>query len=280
MAQRAVSEKRNTSRVDRETGVERARSAKCNAGHIICILCFLYCELYISHYRSITVKLEMDPIHAVMVVLLIVLIAVSVKGYMVSAACAKKVDTASGAAASGGAAPAAEPAAAPTTPESSTTDATSVSSAGSNPANAAVAEAMHNNVEYFDSCGGVDEVTKTLDCSCDPNSSFPFSKNAYGAPGMDYNAYAMSQGVDNQVIRNHGEFTKERTAGANLGNNVVGSTGQSQLGRPKGDADGLGYVSKNWIGIRGSPFKSCINDPTQLQGDEDYDAFRTKRYCF
>jgi len=145
---------------------------------------------------------------------------------------------------------------------------------------AGIAEAMGGNREYFDSCGNEDDVAKTLSCACDPSTGFPFSKNAYGAPGLDYNSYVLSQGVDNQVIRNHGEFIKERTQLFNEGTNLTGATGQSQLGRPQGDADGMGYVAHSWVGIRGAPFKACVNDPTQLNSDENYDGFRTKRYCF
>lgn len=141
-------------------------------------------------------------------------------------------------------------------------------------------EAMSENHEYFQTCKDADETSKVLDCACDDSTGFPFSKDEYGAPGLDYNSYVMSQAVDNQVVKNHGEWIKDRKNLNNKGTEFTGRTYAPSQEAPRGDADGLGYAASSWVGIRGAPFKVPVCNPTTVQGDEDTDGFRTKRYCF
>ncbi len=138
-------------------------------------------------------------------------------------------------------------------------------------------ELMSENSEYFQVAKDDGESAKALDDTCDASTGFPFGKDEYGAPGLDYNSYVMSQAVDNQVIKNHGEWIQDRKNLNNKGTEFTGNTGGAQLSALRGTADGLGQ-NQNWIGIRGRPRKVAVVNPTQVTGDEpDEDGFRTER---
>lgn len=135
-------------------------------------------------------------------------------------------------------------------------------------------KSINENVEYFETCAAAaDETAKALDCACDPSTGFPFAKNAYGAPGLDYNTFVMSQGVDSQVLENHASFVKDRKNVNSQGGEFTGRTWT-----PQGEIEGGSY-SKNWWGIRGPPMAVPVCNPTQ-QNEIDPDAYRYKRICF
>lgn len=135
-------------------------------------------------------------------------------------------------------------------------------------------KSINENVEYFETCQAVaDETTKALDCACDPSTGFPFARNAYGAPGLDYNTFVMAQGVDSQVIENHAAFVKDRRNVNAQGGEFTGRTWT-----PQGEIEGGSYGS-NWWGIRGRPYAVPICNPTQQQ-EVDPDEYRYKRICF
>jgi hypothetical protein len=202
----------------------------------------------------------MDAVHAVLIVLVLVLVVLVAKdqlkamcrrgGKKAKKNCKVAVDLADAA-----------PAAAPSPKKPSYED-------------AAVNHLAENN-EYFQACKSEDEISKVLDCACDDNSG-AFAKNDYGAPGLDYNSFVMSQGVDNQSIRNHKEFVKDRMAVNGQGTEFTGRTWTPQPDM----GDSGGYAPSSWVGIRGPPMKVPVCNPTQVNSDEDSDAFRTKRFCF
>jgi len=131
-----------------------------------------------------------------------------------------------------------------------------------------------DNVEYFETCQPAsDETAKALDCACDPSTGFPFAQNAYGAPGLDYNTFVMSQGVDSQVVANHAEFVKDRQ---NI--NAQGGEFTGRTWTPHGEIEGGSYGSR-WWGIRGPPMAVPVANPT-MQNELDPDNYRYKRVCF
>lgn len=162
-------------------------------------------------------------------------------------------------------------AAASPTASSDTTQA--LKQAGSANLNVAASAAMAENAEYFTVCKGADEISKALDCSCDDATGYPFAQNEFGGPGMDYNTYVMSQGVDSQVIKNHANFVEDRRNVNARGGEFTGKTWS-----PQTTVEGVGN-SSNWIGIRGRPMAVPVCNPTTVQHDEP-DEYRTKRYCF
>lgn len=135
-------------------------------------------------------------------------------------------------------------------------------------------KSIGQNVEYFETCqSAADETAKALDCSCDPSTGFPFAQNAYGAPGIDYNTFVMSQGVDSRVISNHAEFVKDRKNVNAQGGEFVGRTWT-----PSTDIE-MGSYGSSWWGIRGPPFAVPVCNPT-MQQELDPDNYRYKRICF
>lgn len=135
-------------------------------------------------------------------------------------------------------------------------------------------KSINDNVEYFETCqAAADETAKALDCACDPSTGFPFAKNAYGAPGLDYATFLQSQGVDSQIISNHQEFVKDRRDVNAAGGEFTGRTWT-----PQGEIEGGSYGA-NWWGIRGRPYGVSVCNPTQQQ-ELSPDEYRYKRICF
>lgn len=215
----------------------------------------------------------MDSVHAVLIVLVLVLIVFQTKG-LIKGACGgmkarqqKRMVLAQAAASVSGAGVKADPA------SSATTQALKQAASGGNN-EAAAAASNAENTEYFQVCKDSDDVTKVLDCTCDDSSGFTFAKNEYGAPGLDYNTYVMSQGVDQQVVKNHSQFVEDRRNVNARGGDFTGKTWQ-----PQAEVEGVGN-SSNWIGIRGQPMRVKVCNPTQVDGANEEDEFRSKRYCF
>jgi hypothetical protein len=153
-------------------------------------------------------------------------------------------------------------------------DVSVTNSVGAGDLDAAHKKSISDNVEYFETCqAATDETAKALDCACDPSTGFPFAKNAYGAPGLDYNTFVMSQGVDSQVVSNHAEFVKDRK---NV--NAAGGEFTGRTWTPHGEIE-MGSYGANWWGIRGPPMAVSICNPTQQQ-ELDPDNYRYKRVCF
>lgn len=213
----------------------------------------------------------MDSVHAVLIVLVLVLIVFQAKGFIRGACGGMKARrqkrlAIAPAVAAAAASPTANPA------SSATTQA--LKQAASNGDNEAAAAASNaENSEYFQVCKDSDDVTKVLDCTCDDSSGFTFAKNEYGAPGLDYNTYVLSQGVDQQVVKNHSQFVEDRRNVNARGGDFTGKTWT-----PQAEIEGVGN-SSNWIGIRGPPMKVKVCNPTQVVQDEE-DEYRSKRYCF
>lgn len=132
-------------------------------------------------------------------------------------------------------------------------------------------KAMRQNVlanvesESFQVCGGYSP--EQLKATCEDSTGAYVQ--GYGNEGLDYNAYAASQAVDTQVIRNHGEFIK----------NVRG------LG-PNGEFTGRTYSPDShdsydpipWIGLR-RPEAVNVCNPTTVP-DVDYNLYKgNRKFC-
>lgn len=214
----------------------------------------------------------MDPVHGIMIVLLLVLIVLVSKGSIQNLCGGRQSKRARQYAlkqmVSGGGNGGSTP-----SPAASSDTTQALKQAGSSNLNVAASAAMSENAEYFTVCKESDEVTKALDCSCDDASGYPFARHDFGGPGMDYNTYVMSQGVDSQVVKNHSSFVDDRRNVNARGGEFTGKTWT-----PQAEIEGVGN-SANWIGIRGPPMSVPVCNPTQTQHDEP-DEYRTKRYCF
>lgn len=163
--------------------------------------------------------------------------------------------------------------AADTAATTTTTDSASPSTVVSS--SATPAEKMQNYdslvskpwAENFIVAGGPSD--SEVACSCD-NSTGQYV-NGYGADGMDYKAYAASQAIDGQVVRNHSEFIKNIRG--------LGPNGQF-TGRTYSPDSNDSYDPIPWIGIRGRPQAVAVGNPTQ-EPDIDYNLYRgNRKFCF
>lgn len=133
--------------------------------------------------------------------------------------------------------------------------------------NAERAERMstYENIESFAVCGGMDnEASKQLDCVCGDSPDLTFAVHEFGAPGMDYAAFASTQEIDPEVIKNHATFVSERS----------GFTGRT-FSPDSHDS----YDPISWVGLRRPEYVKVCN-PTQVP-DIDINLYKSNRqFCF
>jgi hypothetical protein len=112
-------------------------------------------------------------------------------------------------------------------------------------------------MEGFYMARDVPDSGKVVDALCEGEASF--GTYDFGAPGLDYNSYVASQGVDDRVIEQHIQYTRDRKA---LGNETT-----FILGRTGGTTDTLaeGVYPVPWSGIAGlSKLKVPFNKDTMM----------------
>lgn len=97
-------------------------------------------------------------------------------------------------------------------------------------------KALKENAEYFT---GDQDPAVTNTNSCDGDLSF--AVYPFGSEGYSFKDWITSMSVDQQVLKNHAEFVKDR-----LGDNTQNITGRTYA---LGVDDNMGN-SSNWIGLR------------------------------
>ena len=132
-------------------------------------------------------------------------------------------------------------------------------------------DALNETCEFFQVCGEQDETAKVLNCVCEDGANgYKFSQYDYGAPGLDYNAFVSSQGVDDQTLLNHMQFVKDRKG--------LGPLGEF-TGRTYSPDSNDSYDPIPWIGLRRPEYVEQCN-PTQVP-DVDLNLYKGNRqFCF
>lgn len=120
---------------------------------------------------------------------------------------------------------------------------------------------LRENSEYFTECAS-NEAQKSIDCGAD--DKFEYAVYEFGAPGMSYKDWVASQAVDPQVIANHAEFVKDRSALAGGPQNLTGRTYSP-------DSHQSDQIV--WQGLR-RPEAVATCNPDQVP-DVDYSWYRT-----
>jgi len=124
-------------------------------------------------------------------------------------------------------------------------------------------------VENFETCGTASDTKNVADCVCGDGEG-EFVKNEYGAPGMDYGSFVMSQAVDDQVIVNHANYVKNRKE--------FGTSGE-YTGRTYSPDSHDSYDPIPWQGLRRPEYVNQCN-PTQVP-DVDTNLYKGNRsFCF
>lgn len=115
------------------------------------------------------------------------------------------------------------------------------------------ANAQAEQIEYFTGC--------LPTRAAKPEDDDYVSAGEFGK-GLSYNDYAAAQAVDQQVIKNHAEFVKERAQGGSV----------NWTGRTYSPDSNESYDPQPWIGIRGRPQRVQVCSPTQVP-DMDLNLF-------
>lgn len=115
--------------------------------------------------------------------------------------------------------------------------------------------AIKEHSEYFTVCGDSTDIQKELSCYCS-DSTGQFAENSYGGPGLSYNDWVLSQGVDQQVLVNHAQFVQDRSQGGS-----VNWTGRTYAMPDEIESE---FYPNSWQGIRGRPQAVPVCNPTQV----------------
>ena len=131
------------------------------------------------------------------------------------------------------------------------------------------AQAYSKLAENFEVCGTATDSKSVADCVCGTEEG-EFVKNDYGAPGLDYGSFVMSQAVDDQVIVNHANYIKNRKQ--------FGTSGEF-TGRTYSPDSHDSYDPIAWQGLRRPEYVNRCN-PTQVP-DIDTNLYKGNRsFCF
>lgn len=110
-------------------------------------------------------------------------------------------------------------------------------------------QTLMDNIEHFDPSNSTPGCPAENTC----DDKLTYAVDPFGAPDMDFKDYIASQSVDQQVIKNHAEFVKDRMS--NNSQNITGRTfSPGEL-----EADQV-----TWWGIRGRPQSVPYYNPTQV----------------
>lgn len=117
--------------------------------------------------------------------------------------------------------------------------------------------AMEETQEHFTICRDPNIGVQPDSCYCGDDDKFAYAIDEFGAPGMEYKDWVTSQAVDNNVIRNHAEFVRDR-----LGKNGIW-TGRTWT---PDSSFHESYLSNAvpWMGIRGPPQRVAVCNPSQV----------------
>ncbi len=122
------------------------------------------------------------------------------------------------------------------------------------------ANSLKENAEFM--TAGCDN-DKELHNMCG-EGDFAYATNEFGAPGLSFVDWVASNSLDTAVLKNHGEFVKDR-----LGNNT-----QNITGRTYAIPDDIETDAVFWIGLR-RPEAVPVCSPTQVS-DVNYNWYGTK----
>lgn len=129
------------------------------------------------------------------------------------------------------------------------------------------AAAMKENTEYFQACSGDNETEQALGCLCGDGDKFTFAKHDWGSKGMDYGSFMTSQAVDDETIKHHSGFVKDRLGDGNF------------TGRTYSPDSHESYDPIKWVGLRRPQYVEQCN-PTQVP-DVNTALFKSNRqFCF
>lgn len=117
------------------------------------------------------------------------------------------------------------------------------------------------NAEYFTPDAASAHANADHSQMCGDDDRFNFAVNDFGAPGIDFKDWVTAQAVDAQVIKNHSDFTKDRSAGGT----------QNMTGRTYAPRAEIETEQTDWIGLR-RPEAVPIGNPTQV-ADINYNKF-------
>lgn len=118
-------------------------------------------------------------------------------------------------------------------------------------------EALMEQAEYFTACNNTPEAQKLAHDMCGDDDKFSYAVNEFGAPGLEFKDWVLSNSVDMNVLRNHTEFVKDRLG--DNSQNVTGRTWSPSFRQP--EFEGVSDVP--WQGLRrGENVKIC--NPTQV----------------
>lgn len=113
--------------------------------------------------------------------------------------------------------------------------------------------------------GGCAPTMEAMTNACGENAQVDYAVNDFGAPGVDFKDWAMSQAVGSDVLANHAEFVKDRIK--NQSSIITGRT--MALGELEGD-------DVKWMGIRGRPQKVPVHGLMAQQPDFTPDHYADK----
>jgi hypothetical protein len=116
------------------------------------------------------------------------------------------------------------------------------------------ATANNDNIDYYQTCGS--STGARAACSDPCNGDNEYAVYNYGSEGLDFKDWAAAQAIDPQVIKNHGEFIKDRLANSKT-DNITGRTYSPS------EHDSYNPIN-GWVGILGRPQMVKVCNPQQV----------------
>jgi hypothetical protein len=116
------------------------------------------------------------------------------------------------------------------------------------------ATANQDNIDYYQTCGYT--AGARAPCTDPCNGDNEYAVHEYGSAGLDFKDWAAAQAIDPQVVKNHGEFIKDRLANSKT-DNITGRTYSPS------EHDSYNPIN-GWVGILGRPQMVKVCNPQQV----------------
>jgi hypothetical protein len=116
------------------------------------------------------------------------------------------------------------------------------------------ATANQENTDYYQTCGS--PVGERAGCTDPCMGDNEYAVYNYGSEGLDFKDWAAAQAIDPQVVKNHGEFIKDRLANSKT-DNITGRTYSPS------EHDSYNPIN-GWVGITGRPQMVKVCNPQQV----------------